>query len=254
MISPFISYVKDLFELKLQAEIIGDEFWRDLYKRFANSLYGKFAQRIDEESIYIENIERQYDVILAAQLDGSFIKLCLFNSKRLDAFMITKNSKDYSLNYAIPSFASYITSFSRILLLKELIKNERYKPVYCDTDSIFYELEPEQESSRLLGGWKKENKTVTEIVGLKNYKFIDHGKSETEIHRIKGIPILFYKDGVPNVEKKGNEYSYTNLIKTKESLRRSLDAGVQTKRKKVISGKYDKRIVFSNGETEPIKI
>jgi hypothetical protein len=255
MPSPFESYVDKLFELKLEAEIQGNDFWRDLYKRFANSLYGKFAQRISEETIYIEDLEKEYETILDYQLSGRFIKLSLFNATRNDAFLIVSCDNEYSLNYSIPSFASYITSFSRILLAKELIKNEKYKPLYCDTDSIFYEIEPDQKSSKALGEWKKENKIVTEIIALKNYKYIDFDKSPEEQHKIKGVPFLKYdSDGIPNIiETSKNIYEYSNLSKTKESLRRNFEPGVLTKRKKEISGKYDKRIVFSDGTTDPIE-
>ncbi len=257
MESPFIKYVETLFDLKLKAEIEGNEFERDRTKRFASSLYGKFAQRIDEESIYLFDIDKQIHLIEEAVKKKIFKKLSLFNAERKDAFLIVGIPETYKLSYSIPSFASYITSFSRLLLMKELIKNEKYRPVYCDTDSIFYELSPDKESSKVLGEWKKENKIVTEIRGLKNYLFIDASPDPSkggeliygkETLRLKGVPMK-------GVIKTGeNSYEYTNLSKMKESIRHGKDSGVITKRTKTISNLYTKRIVFANGETKPIKL
>ena len=125
---------------------------------------------------------------------------------------------------------------------------KRFRPVYCDTDSIFYEL-PDMnfKDQKELGGWKIEGKIVTEILGLKNYKFYKVDKPNDLIHRIKGVPTKAIKTGP-------NSFEYSNLLKTKESIRRNLDSGVLTKRVKEITGKYTKRIVLTNGETKPIII
>ena len=244
MESPFKSYVEYLYKERTTST---DEFEKYRIKIFMNSLYGKFAQRISEENIYIENIDKQYHIIEEAQRKGIFKKLQLFNAERLDAFLIIKSMTGKSVSHAIPSFSSYITSFSRIHLLKKLLEMEKFNPVYCDTDSIFYEIDPGIQDEYKLGGWKVEGKIVTEILGLKNYKFFKTSKPETLIHRIKGVPTKHEKIGK-------NEFTYTNLIKTKEGLRRNLDSGVLTKRTKKILGLYDKRIVTTNGHTKPIKL
>ncbi len=242
MASPFAEFVDQLFMLKTKAELEGNDFWRDLYKRYVNSLYGKFAQKIDEESIYIENIEKQYDLILEYQKKGLFKKLSLFNASRLDAFLIIGSQKNISINYSIPSFASYITSGARAKIAEKLLALEKNKVVYCDTDSIFMENTFGVKEENFLGGWSFEDKIVTEIRGLKNYKFIKEGKN---YHRLKGVPVKAKK-------LTENSYQYFNLIKTKESLRRNLDAGVLVERRKEIKGLYTKRIVLENGDTLPI--
>lgn len=242
MPSPFVGFVDQLFLLKAKAELEGNDFWRDLYKRYVNSLYGKFAQKIDEESIYIENIERQYQQIYDAQKSGLFKKLILFNSERLDAFLITGTNKKIAINHSIPSFASYITSGARAKIAKKLMDCKINKVVYCDTDSIFVENEIGLIEENFLGGWGREDKIVTEIRGLKNYKFLKGGKA---YRRLKGVP-----DKAKEIET--DNFKYANLIKTKEALRRNLEAGILTQRKKVIKNKYDKRIVLADGNTLPI--
>lgn len=266
MDSPFVSFVDNLMAEKIKAEAENNEFERDRVKRLLNSLYGKFAQNIDEETIYIKDMEKQFHVIQEYQRKGQFIRLIPFNKERNDAFLVTK-AKAIDLSYAIPSFSSYITSYARVSLLDKLLAMEKNKPVYCDTDSIFYEIDSTDiKSEKHLGGWKKESKIVTWIGGLKNYKFIDPEKDNKNVWRVKGVPFdrggttKIYKgfsevEEVITVQQSGeNEFTYYNLMQSKEALRRRKKAGMLTKRIKKISGKYDKRKVLDNGETEPILI
>lgn len=258
MVSPFITYIDTLFELKYKAELAGDDFWRDLYKRYANSLYGKFAQRIEEETQYIEDIQKQWDIIEQYRRDGKFIRLDMFNQDRLDAYLVTKSSQSFNISYSIPSFASYITSYSRVQLLDKLRKMENNVPVYCDTDSIAFEIDDGTiESSKALGEWKLEKKVITEICGLKNYKFefVNNKGELIKKHRLKGVPEKNRHNALDSQGKEiANEYEYFNLIKTKEALRRNMKPGKLIRRTKTISGKYTKRIVFSDGTTKPITV
>jgi hypothetical protein len=257
MSSPFSGYIDKLFDLKNQADASGNEFWRDLYKRYQNSLYGKFAQRIDEESIYIEDITKQAWIIQDYMKKGLYKKLVLFNADRLDCFLIIGKSKKYNLSYSIPSFASYITSGARVSMNMMLLKSEKNRPTYCDTDSVAVENDFGMISETQLGGWKKEGaindhtkiwtpKIIYRIDGLKNYKFIDPKTSKYE-EKLKGVP----KKAVKINE---NTYKYFDLSKTKEGLRRNIDAGILQKRTKEISGKYTKRIVLADGSTQPMTI
>lgn len=245
MESPFKSFVDKLYLEKVTSKIQGDYFTEDKVKRFMNSLYGKFAQRITEENLYIRDINKQWDLVQEHQRKGTFIKLQFFNKDRVDCFLVVKPTKNIDKSFSIPSFASYITSYGRVKLLQQLIKMENNSPVYCDTDSIFYEINDGSIiSSNELGAWKIEEKIVTEIRGLKNYKYIDNG---VEKHKLKGVPSKAIKIAE-------NIYEYENLLKTKEALRRNKDNGVLTKRVKQIKGKYNKRIVLADGETKPIKL
>jgi hypothetical protein len=245
MQSPFKGFVDFLFQERFKTT---SKFEIDRIKRFMNSLYGKFAQRIDEESIYIDNVEKQWDLINDYQRKGLFINLQMFNSERLDAFLIIKQTKNIDASYSIPSFSSYITSFARVQLLKKLIACENNVPVYCDTDSIFVLLDNNLISEKQLGGWKKEDKLITEINGLKNYKFEFVKDGELiKITRIKGVPTK-----AKLIDK--NKYEYFNLMKTRESMRRKNYDGRLIRRVKQISGKYTKRIVLPDGNTKPITL
>lgn len=244
MPTPFESYVDTLFEQKVKAP---NTFERERVKHLLTDLYGKFAQRIDEEWIYIDDIDKHYEYIRELQLNGKFIKLVMFNPQRVDAFLVTTNSKGYTIPHQIPSFASYITSLARVHLLKQINLLDSRKVVYCDTDSVFFEVAEGIKDEFHLGGWKLEPKIVTEIRGLKNYSYFKTDKPDLLIERIKGVPAKAIKghDGV---------YRYQNLMNTKEALRRGLQPGILTERTKIIRGVYDKRIVLENGDTLPITI
>jgi hypothetical protein len=243
MESPFKDYVDTLY---LKRYEVDNAFHVYRIKVYMNSLYGKFAQKIETNYIYLDNVADHIELIQEHQRKKTFVKLDVFNATRKDAFLVVKNTKNFDLSYSIPSFASYITSGARIKLLKELLKLEQNRPVYCDTDSIAYEIDTPgmYGQNKKLGEWSIEDKVITEVRGLKNYSFI---KDEKMHQKIKGIPQKATQTGP-------NTFEYMNLVRTKEALRRNIDAGQEVKRTKVLSGKYDKRIVLENGETKPITL
>lgn len=242
MPSPFVSFVDTLYTERFKTT---NDFEIHRIKIFMNSLYGKFAQRIEEENTYLENVDNHYMEIMRAQANKTFVKLVYFNSNRNDAFLVTKTKKSFNISHSIPSFASYITSGARVHLLKQMLELENRKVVYCDTDSVFFENAFGIENDKALGGWKIEKKIITAVHGLKNYEYIN--EEGIKKHRIKGVP-------EKAIEVRPNYFEYENLLNTKEALRRNLLPGVLTKRTKNITGKYDKRIVNEDGTTKPIKI
>lgn len=242
MESPFINYVDTLYRKRFETD---NDFQIYRIKIFMNSLYGKFAQQILENYVYIKDMEKDIDSIIRYQREGIFIKLVPFSETRRDAFLVTKNSKEFTINYSIPSFASYITSYCRVFLLKSLLKTGKKNLLYCDTDSQFFEGVNNWKDEKQLGGWKLEDKIITGVYGLKNYTYID--KKGNKKRRLKGVP-----ESAKEITK--NNFRYVNLVKTKEGLRRGLEPGTQIDRSKEIKGTYTKRVVLKSGETKPIKL
>jgi len=190
-----------------------------------------------------------YEIIEELEKTEQFHILKTFSEIRDDCFLITENEKFKNSFFAIPTFSSYITSEARLILLKGLLDNETNSIVYCDTDSIFLSKSFTGEISHLLGAWKLEEKNIIEVRGLKNYTYIDE-KGKT-LEAIKGVSKTAKK--ITKGKHKG-KYESKQYFKTKESLRRNVDAGTEKIVRKKISGKYDKRIVLANGETKPIKL
>ncbi len=249
MLSPFEKFVDKLSLGKFLANSEGRALDEWKYKYLMNNLYGKFGQHIDEKTIYLHDIIEQYDLVEQHIRQKTFIKIIPFNAERCDCFLVVKPEKNIEISYAMPSFSSYITSAGRIKLATELIAMEHNKPTYCDTDSIFYEIDTGIKSSNILGEWKVENKIVTEIRNLKDYSYIyqDEFGKRIEKSRTKGVPgkAIKNEEGI---------YEFISLMGTKEGLRRNLEIGTPHKRTKEIKGNYEKRIVFENGETKPITI
>ena len=241
MKSPFISYIDELYDKRYSVQ---DLFHIYRIKIYMNSLYGKFAQKIQTEAIYLDNVANHIDLIQEHQRAGTFLKLDVFNALRPDAFLIVKTKKNFSLNYSIPSFASYITSGARIKLLDQLIKMESKRPVYCDTDSIAFEVETFFPDTKKLGAWSMEEKIITEVRGLKNYSCISGDEME---NKIKGIP-------KKHTQLSKNTFQYKSVMKTKEALRRQMDPGKEVLRTKILTNKYTKRIVLNDGQTKPIEL
>jgi len=276
MESPFKSFVDTLHDIKLKAQKEGDKWRESMVKYYLNMLYGKFGQRIEEECIYIKDVKKQFHVIEEYQRKGLFKRWQPFSSERLDGFLYIGRKKKKATPYAIPSFASYVTSYGRVQLLDGMLSNKGNNVVYCDTDSQFIESTHGIVSSKELGGWKLEDKIVTEIKGLKNYRYVDVEKGPDEIWRVKGVPSMGWikEDGkwtrkrktvklfegfkeyeFPSVQQvSDNKFEYWNLMKPREALKRGKRPGVLTKRVKVIKGTYDKRIVLTDGNTKPIEI
>lgn len=264
MVSPFESMIDTLFEIKAKAVLDGDKMLESMTKYYMNMFYGKFGQRNIEQSIYIKDIEKQFHIIQEYQKKKQFLKLVPFGKKRNDAMLIIGKRNSKPPAYAIPSFASYITTYGRVQLLEKMLEFSNRKVVYCDTDSVFFEIAGDINSEKQLGGWKLENKIITDIKGLKNYKYIDDIK-KIEVWRVKGVPVnkgrkvkIFDGDKTEefnSVEQIGeNKFRYFNLMKSKEALRRNKEAGILTERIKEIKNTYDKRLILTNGETKPIKL
>ena len=237
MKSPFIKYVDELYNEKSSAQ---SELEKEVAKKLLNSLYGKFAQRINTENIYISNIDTEYETIKEYARKKKLLKIIPFNNERKDCFITVKSNRGY-MYHSIPLFSSYITSASRIYLLDFLLKYQNKIPVYCDTDSIFFEIDPNIKGTNELGDWKKEDKTVVEIRGLKNYSYLSNGK---RLDKIKGVK----KTAV----KIGDGYHYKSLVRTKEALRRNIEPGIEIEREKILKLTYDKRKVLKNGTTTTI--
>lgn len=234
--SIFKNFVNDVYEKRKNSNGI----YNVIFKLILNSLYGKFAQKNNTERIYINDIN---EVDLFQYLsDKRFKKIYFFNQKRNDCIIEFENEKE--LLHSIVVISSYITSYARIELLKKLIQ---YKDnvYYCDTDSLFVDIELD-ENSHELGKLKKENKKVIEIRGLKNYVYIDENNEIKEA--IKGVPSDAYRVSE-------NVFYYNSIIKSKEALKNGYLnlTGRLEQRIKEVSLKYDKGLLTLYNDVKPIK-
>jgi hypothetical protein len=238
--SPFKAFIENNYCLRKDDK---NDLNKLIYKLKMNSLYGRFAMRMKYTTTYFDLIP--YELIEELQETEKFYQLKTFSQKRDDCFLITENEKFKNSFFAIPTFSSYITSACRIKILKALLDNEKERVVYCDTDSIFLEGTFKGVCSDELGDWKREEKNVVEIRGLKNYTYSDDTGETHDV--IKGISKRAEKlpDGT---------FRQIKYYKTKQALRQNKDAGEQFTQTKQLKHKYDKRIVNIDGTTNPLKL
>jgi len=243
--SPFVSYIDVLYHCRKMAD---DGLNSLIYKLRMNALYGKFGQKTKYITKYYDDFP--LDRVLELISEGKKFDVKPFNRIRKDCFLITENDNVKSSFYSIPLYASYITSSARVHLLENMLQNPSDKIVYCDTDSIFIEGDFKGDTGNELGQFKKEDKYITEIRGLKNYTYTN--EAGLPLQKLKGVPSKAKKtiDGITGAE----VYNIKKYYKTLQSLRQNKEAGRSYEMKKEIRTNYDKRIVLSDGTTKPIKL
>ena len=240
--TPFKNFINDNYKEKIATN---NKLKATIHKNIMNSLYGRFAMRMKKTCTYYD--ELPFELIQELQDEDKIYELKTFSKERADCYLITENEKMKNSFFSIPVYSSYITSHARIILLKGLLANENNNVVYCDTDSIFLNGDFIGNISDLVGDFKKEEKHIIEIRGLKNYTCNEKGKA---VNVIKGV-------SRGSVQKKGfavPTFETKKYIKTKQAIAQNKQAGQSYTMVKRLIHEYDKRIVNSDGSTRPIKL
>lgn len=254
MESVFKKFSTELFTERRKATGIDNV----ILKNILNNLYGKFAQRIKYKEIYMKEID--YDMLDTLETKGIPYELKMFSKERKDCYLHIQTPPK-NMYHTISLFSSYITSEARVYLLKQMLRYQKHKITYIDTDCICVEKEipmNKKNSSFFgdkLGQFKKEESFIIEIFGNKNYNEITHIDLLTSLpvqnRKIKGIRKGSYKlisDENGLVEK--DIFQIHKLVKTKEAIRRNIQAGTVNEFEKENKNIYDKRIVLPDGNTK----
>lgn len=236
--SPFGGFAKDIWHRRSTTTNAFENYY---YKLLGNNLWGKLAQRAREEFRYCTSTKEAKEFMKKKKLrkveildvnTGFFIK---YENYRL-------------FNHTIACWAAYITAYVRIMLHAEM-KRDGDKLVYCDTDSRFVEKTYNYKTGKLLGGWKKEEKTVTKIRALKDYVYVYHKDNKLiTAQMLKGV-----RKDWEQLDSEANVFKGKRMIRTRESFRRvdNLPPGTFIEQVKTLSGDYLKRKVFPDGSTKP---
>ncbi|MEM3830377.1 MAG: DNA polymerase [Conexivisphaerales archaeon] len=202
-----------------------------LYKLMINSFYGKFGEKNRKET-YIPPSN-----IFKIQYDYEKYKYTpQLNDDNTIKYVIAKEKKYTLTNHTDFSIASYITSYSRIKLLdkfSEIISKNGFI-YYCDTDSVFTNIE--LPSNDNLGDIKLDKQGVyLEIHGQKNYTLINENGEKFE--RKKGIPknahLLQELDDDDDTE----IYEYEHLLPFKSGIKKYTEL-TKIKERKIIKNTY----------------
>lgn len=206
---PFQDYVKSLYSLRKTMQLNNDPM-QLVVKILMNSLYGKFAQRLEQENIIHVNRLKKSDLINASYqvIDGT------------DYVFIKKKFGKFIPSFINPILSIYVTAYGRIKLYDGFLNAGLPNVYYCDTDSIF--TSSELETGFELGDLCLEN-FIKEgvIIKPKLYKIFDGQKYE---YKAKGIRI--YKENKKEIWDKiinSEKIKQERFIKFKSAIRSKSD-------------------------------
>jgi hypothetical protein len=201
----FRKFVKFFYKLRLYYKQIGNDIYVEFCKLILNTLYGKFGQKAtvskmltkDDKSIikYQEAImvmiKRRKEILEITDKDlenniiylGTIINVCelyLIDKKLYFIQQTSENSRD-----SFVAISSFITSYSRMMLVDYILKAKRKNVFYTDTDSLFVNQEGynnllEDIDTSELGKLKLEETGSCIIYAPKFYDFNSYRK-------IKGV-------------------------------------------------------------------
>jgi hypothetical protein len=185
---PFVSFIEDFYEKRLEAKARKNDFEVLFYKLFMNNLYGKWCQHkggstINREPMSAGMAERQ--------------KVTL--DRKLGNFYCYSSEKDGPPRTANFLWGVYITSYARLELLKGLreIHNKGGTVIYCDTDSIMFNgVDSPLPIGKELGLWDEEKFDLGVFRQAKGYLLCNKKDKEYEIEKVacKGVNTDFAYD------------------------------------------------------------
>jgi len=243
----FKEYVNNFYKLKQDS--VRDTPSYIIAKLMLNSLYGKFAQCQDSESLVkINNVEdmKNYDIVDVFDADSNLYKI----------------RTESNGNFFIPQISIHVTALSRLCLYGylEQLHNNGYDVAYCDTDSLF--TNGFLKTSNKLGDMKKEYDFIRGYFLLpKTYCVV---KKEGNKIKAKGYIGEFQKHLTENSFKKAlfkKDYSDFSISSDQLKFNTMKTSFVRHKnfvstdiQKKSIKSVYDKRTILKNYDTKAIII
>jgi hypothetical protein len=165
-INPFENYIKELYEMRLNAE--GN--FKSVIKLLMNNLYGKFSQYRNE---------KDYKIVLRHEvqsyIDDGYEVTCSMGNK----YIISKEGELYQPSYTNAIISILITAYARDYLYNQLKKIPKEDLLYCDTDSVMFKgnyLDKFKQGNQM-GEFKIElNNVECKILGEKRYYIHDRVK------------------------------------------------------------------------------
>ncbi len=232
-----IKYMHHYFEKKNVSK--GAE--REIYKLLLNSLYGKFGQKNYGKQIYFKDYKDAYQYIKDNKTQN--IEIQYFSEARKDCYLVVRG-RENNVSWHLPLISSYICSAARITMLNYYLKYSKYL-LYTDTDSLITSKPIHKKYIKNdLGFFKQEHYAGDSVFirGNKNYSYTSKNKTVTVIRGVPKKNATLNKDG---------SYTYKKMIRTKEAIRRKLEAGKFVNVIKRDIKKYTKRILINN-DSKPI--
>lgn len=195
---PFENYVKDLYKKRLYYKKDKD-VREQVVKLLLNSLYGKFAQHIDnkEEIFHLDYLD---DKTFNEYVNNSNLYKSIVRGNYI---YVTKKIEPYISSFIIPIFSIYVTAYGRDKLYKKIREIGIKNVYYYDTDSII--TNKTTSHSKQLGDLDLEYE-VNDGLLISPKMYYLSTKNCGDIIKIKGIPHL------------RNKQDFLNLIQTRKNI------------------------------------
>ncbi len=201
----FRQFVKYFYKLRMEYKRNGNDIYVEFCKLILNTLYGKFGQKetiskmldktdteiIKYSDIILLMIERKKEVLGLTSKDfektviylGTIVDLCevyLIDKKLYIIQQTSNNSED-----SFVAVSSFITSYSRMMLIDYILQAKRENVYYSDTDSLFVNKQGYKNLLPDIDEYKIGKLKLEEIGSCKIYapKFYDFNENR----KIKGI-------------------------------------------------------------------
>jgi len=236
----FKKYISDLYKIKQKSKKNSVEYMCS--KLLMNSLYGKFGQRREKESLIIFP-----DSPLGLEPIDFFEDLPVY---------IRKSESDAT--HILPAISSFIACYSRLEMYNYMEKavNSGKKIYYMDTDSLVTNAKFKE--SEDLGGMEREYKIKNGIFLMPKMYAIKLSNGKEEI-KCKGFPKGTFKYNMFKKCIETGDYSQFNYNKKKfaspfESMRRNKKFVSMINLTRRVISRYDKRIVLNNFDTDPKEV
>lgn len=221
------AYVTQIYELRKKET---DPFRRLVYKYLLNSLYGKFGEKRNKETIWYQPEETE-------------LRRFTDDNSRMLSPGIWAEKVIRKIPHAHMPITAYITAYSRILIHQQLLLSD---PYYCDTDCVV--TRHRLPVSNELGKLKLEKKIKEGIfLAPKMYKTIETDGTITI--RAKGFSRLG-PDGFDRL-RNGEATTIERMGRIKELMRKGILSPTIIKIVKRLQGGTEKRVFLKDGTSRP---
>lgn len=241
LVYPFKKFIEVFYQKRMAAD---SELENTTCKFLMNSLYGKFGTR--------GNIEKLVDPD-TVELDGTETYVG-------DLVCIPVEREPPA--YANVLWAAWTTALARIRLHKMLVSLLKlgHEPLYCDTDSVFFQTRPGTivpGTGPGLGEWKLVERILEfEARAPKVYSYTTSKGKEV---RAKGVPRVAHDDkGKPYFPAEtffnGGTAKWAKPLKMREAEVQGLMPNFWIEAKKSLKTTYQRRTILKSGKTVPLVI
>lgn len=237
----FYRWVVDMYSLREGFLKAGNATFAKITKRLLNSLYGKFAQKMDKILLQGNTKDYQYKSELMLEHDSG--KWCQYIQMG-NYFKQVRLKSEESFN-SFPAISAHVTDYARMYLWSLIQTAGQENVYYCDTDSLYTNktgldrLLPFMNKTRL-GHFKLEKKASSMVIhGCKDYIF---GSERV----IKGVP-----KNAPEIQ--SGVFECTQFPGVKSELRGGMQENysIQTVQK-ILKREYDKGNITDSGRVLPL--